>query len=153
MHATGPELVKGVIESYEKHSYTNKVDIWAMGCILYELIFRRKAFANEFRVHQFALQHYCSVRKQTFPVDSISDVPTGESWKLFLSHITDEMLEVDAPKRPTARPLRDVFDAALEDIPKLTTDTRSLLGRTTDETMEEILRMRRKGPEYLESRK
>lgn len=66
------------------------------------------------------------------------------------------MLEVDAPKRPTARALRDVFDAALEDIPKLTIDTRSLLGRTTDETMEEILRMRSKGPEYcsaLESRK
>jgi serine/threonine protein kinase len=37
-----PEL----IQLDDKGTYTNKVDIWAMGCILYEIVFRSKAFCR-----------------------------------------------------------------------------------------------------------
>lgn len=39
-----------------KYSYTNKVDIWAMGCILYEILFRVKAFSEDMSVRE----HYLS---------------------------------------------------------------------------------------------
>ena len=37
-----PELVDGEFEIY-----TNKVDIWALGCIFYETMFKAKAFGND----------------------------------------------------------------------------------------------------------
>src|ERR1700694_4136583 len=45
-----PELIR------ERPSYNNKVDIFAMGCILYELANGgRKAFSNDFSVLQYAV--------------------------------------------------------------------------------------------------
>ena len=44
-----PELICG-----SSLKYTNKIDIWAVGCILYELVFRRKAFPNDYKVGQHA---------------------------------------------------------------------------------------------------
>ena len=38
-----------------KSQYTNKVDIWALGCIFYESVFLRKAFAHDLSVIQYAL--------------------------------------------------------------------------------------------------
>jgi len=36
-----------------KFTYTNKVDVWALGCLIYEMIFREKAFENDFLVHRY----------------------------------------------------------------------------------------------------
>jgi serine/threonine protein kinase len=44
------ELVKD-----EKLTYTNKVDIWAMACILYEVAFQKKAFGGDMAVLSYAL--------------------------------------------------------------------------------------------------
>lgn len=42
------------LESDEKPgSYNNKVDIWAVGCILYELTTRKRAFKTDFAVHSY----------------------------------------------------------------------------------------------------
>src|SRR6266516_2085287 len=45
-----PELIR---ETQSK--YTNKVDMWAVGCILYELVLRRRAFASDWDVMQHAM--------------------------------------------------------------------------------------------------
>src|SRR5579859_3026835 len=37
-----------------KKTYTNKVDIWALGCILYEIAFNQKAFGGDIGVYQYA---------------------------------------------------------------------------------------------------
>jgi len=44
-----PELIR------EKSTYTNKVDIWAIGCILYELVFQRTAFDGDMAVWEYNL--------------------------------------------------------------------------------------------------
>ena len=46
-----PELL--ALESNDKAVYTNKVDIWSMGCILYELAAGQKAFRNDLDVYDY----------------------------------------------------------------------------------------------------
>ena len=36
-------------------AYTNKVDIWGLGCILYELCTARKAFSDDWSIMNYAL--------------------------------------------------------------------------------------------------
>jgi serine/threonine protein kinase len=45
--------------------YTNKVDMWGVGCILYELVFRRKAFGHDFEI----LQHAKSAKHYDFVIE------------------------------------------------------------------------------------
>lgn len=67
MDATGtpsyraPELLRGI-----DFTYTNKVDIWALGCIFYELLFGRKAFAGDFAVREYS----SSPEKLDIPITS-----------------------------------------------------------------------------------
>lgn len=46
-----PELLGELLASTSH--YNNKVDAWALGCILYELIFSRRPFQNEWDVINF----------------------------------------------------------------------------------------------------
>jgi len=46
-----PELV-----SDSKGVYNNKVDVWSMGCILYELAVGRKAFRDDWAVIQYKIE-------------------------------------------------------------------------------------------------
>jgi Protein kinase domain len=45
-----PELLRE-----ENPGFNKKVDIWSLGCIVYELCFERKAFKDDFETYQFAL--------------------------------------------------------------------------------------------------
>jgi WD40 repeat protein len=44
-----PELLRN------EGKYSNKVDIWSLGCILYELVTANKAFPGDFAVYEYAL--------------------------------------------------------------------------------------------------
>lgn len=86
-----PELIK------EHSKYTNKVDIFALGCILFELITGgKKAFAHDFIIREYSL----SASKLNIPivgmnVDSVSAV----------ADLINNMLAKDASERPSARDL------------------------------------------------
>ena len=43
----GPELLD------EDSGYTNKTDIWAFGCIAYELCTKKKAFASDWATREY----------------------------------------------------------------------------------------------------
>lgn len=86
--------------------FTNKVDIWALGCIFYELFsFGKKAFADDFAVQAYRL----STSKPVTIINRISPISIlarmAGSDNLFLS----QMLAREPGERPHITLLRDVF--------------------------------------------
>ena len=76
-----PELLK---ES--KGSFNNKLDIWAMGCILYELATGKKQFLDDWSVREFAANG-----------DNASNIPFKEtvhqSTRALVSGAVQDMLQ------------------------------------------------------------
>ena len=87
----------------DNQSYTNKVDIWAMGCILHELVLGVKPFASDFAV----LEHYRSKSQIELHFD---DTFREESVKKLTAFIR-KMLHNDHSSRPAAQTLLAEFIA------------------------------------------
>ena len=79
-----PELVKG-------EKYDDKSDIWACGCVLYELLSLRKVFDS---TNQLGL--ICAILENDF--EKVDDMYTKNIQKLLAS-----LLDKDMTKRPTAK--------------------------------------------------
>ena len=105
-----------------KNSFTNKVDIWAIGCIQYELVFSQKAFPGDFYVYQYFLEHQIFDRRFRVPED-MAGVLIGQESKAFLSHAISAMLEIDASRRPTAKELCEIFIILLNSANSLVVST------------------------------
>ena len=90
-----PELVN------DDPVFSNKVDIFAIGCILFELVSGgRKAFANDIAVHEFRISH----SQLEIPFAAID-----ERWQHDLEQEIRRMLSVDRTDRPSAVVLRHKF--------------------------------------------
>jgi serine/threonine protein kinase len=98
-----PEL----IQLDDKGTYTNKVDIWAMGCILYEIVFRSKAFPHDHAVFEYSHEYLDS--GAIFDIPTSSETIYGKPRMEFISKIIREMLEVIGGKRPQAKNIRERF--------------------------------------------
>jgi serine/threonine protein kinase len=108
-----PELVCREYEESGRYKITNKVDIWAVGCILYELVFRRKLFASD----EHIIEHRLLSRTITLPFDSdLAGVSFNDSWKDFLSKNIRAMLKIQHTERPTASDLKMIFETAFTNI-------------------------------------
>jgi Protein kinase domain/FHA domain len=79
--------------------YTNKVDIWAVGCILYELILRKRAFQYDWSIFKYAESG------KEFELLLTTQVVPDDRKREFLAKIMKELLDVDPKKRPKARDL------------------------------------------------
>jgi serine/threonine protein kinase len=79
-----PELLD--CESGQPGEYTNKVDMWAVGCILYELVLRRKAFPSDWGVFQYKA---CG---KEFDVTIGLEIIPEERKREFIVKITKELL-------------------------------------------------------------
>lgn len=89
-----PELL-----AENKRSYNNKVDIWSMGCILYELAVGIRAFSSDWRI-----LHYSQSKE-------ILEIPPGclvdEHWRSILSNLMGCTLNIDPAQRiPASHLLR-----------------------------------------------
>ena len=84
----------------ENSGYTNKVDIFALGCILFELVNRKKAFSDDFSVRRFA-------SLKSYPLWHASMGTGRESNDL--KEVTLQMLDADPRKRPGADTLCQRF--------------------------------------------
>jgi len=83
--------------------YTNKVDMWAVGCILYELVLRQRAFREDWFIFTYAQL------RQPFELLLGEDVVPDDRKRDFLVKIIKELLDVDPSKRPRARKLYERF--------------------------------------------
>ena len=91
-----PELLQE-----DEWAYNNKIDIWALGCILHELVIGTKPFATDIAV----LEHYRAHSSIEFAIDESFD---AESRRV-LSEAIHEMLQRDPSLRPSASTLLDRF--------------------------------------------
>ena len=86
-----PELIRD-------DRYTNKVDIWAFGCILFEVVFKEKVFAGDFAVLQYASSPVLKLKSD------VSDI---------LTQTIHDTLAVDPAKRPRAEQLHKRFTSGV----------------------------------------
>src|SRR5579859_7828868 len=87
-----PELLLG-----PKSRYNQKSDLWALGCILYELITGATPFKNDFSVHQYALS---GAQDENFlNLDQLSAPFRKGPWGIWLK----ELLNIDPHQRPSAK--------------------------------------------------
>jgi tetratricopeptide (TPR) repeat protein len=84
----------------EDATYTNKVDIWSLGCILHELLTGKKAFHSDWNVREYAYS------------DTLLDIPVPVPQPLQM-HISDnihELLSTKPRRRPRARSMSMIYD-------------------------------------------
>lgn len=89
-----PELLKE-----EAASYTKKVDIWAFGCVLYELSTGKRAFTGDLHVLDFS--------RSSDPPPAIND--SGRFLKEYINACVQDMLRKDRKSRPRASLLIPYF--------------------------------------------
>jgi serine/threonine protein kinase len=102
---SAPELVA------ENPTYTNKVDIWAFGCIMVEMCKGEKAFLSDFAVHEFRV----SGRKPTiFRTDEFTSNSEINTLAEKIEGWTMTILNIDPTKRPTAGDLADDLNRRID---------------------------------------
>ena len=95
-----PELIK------EESSFNNKVDIWALGCILFEMATRKKAFATDYNVLLFMTHATMKPQIPTLSIDERS--------KKLLDLLVDAMLGLLPWQRPSLDDIFSFFQASDE---------------------------------------
>jgi serine/threonine protein kinase len=75
-----PELIRESHGVGTERKYTNAVDIWSLGCVLFELLFRKKAFKDDFSVHEYYAQYRKLGTRLEFPSNE------GGNFTLYLNH-------------------------------------------------------------------
>jgi len=78
----------------ERTRFSSKVDIWALGCVMYELCTGKRAFENDFAVYMSA-QNPCLYL--AVYMDRVDENTNAE-----VQFIIQQMLESNPTNRPTA---------------------------------------------------
>jgi len=86
----------------EPSKFTNKVDIWAMGCILYQIATCKQLFSNDHFVRDF---------DHMDPKLEISDALVPATACPHLSECLREILQNDSQQRPTVSFLNSLFES------------------------------------------
>ena len=87
--------------------FNNKSDIWALGCILYELATEQKAFTGDWGVLQYVnskLSLAMSANQYVWQIDGAE--------RAQVEKIVHLLLEVEYAKRPSAESLMDLVSEA-----------------------------------------
>ena len=87
-----PELVRS-------GTYNNKVDIWAIGCILYEVVTLQKAFATDTAVYDYSVQHAFNGEQAKLCLDL--GVYQDDEFEKSIEELIYMMLEIDPSLRPS----------------------------------------------------
>jgi serine/threonine protein kinase len=85
----------------EERFVTKASDIWALGCIFYELAFKEKLFSTDFKVYDYAY----GPRKL-----EIRHLEVEEQISAYVREFVYRMLEIDWWKRPTTTDILQLLD-------------------------------------------
>jgi serine/threonine protein kinase len=96
-----PELIK------EDGKFNNKVDVWAVGCILFEVIFGRKAFANDNAIQNYAANNVFFGTPFKLPETTVIALDLDSIAPIVLSTLANV-----PSNRPSAKELIARFDTA-----------------------------------------
>lgn len=114
----------------EASAYSTKIDIWALGCILYEVITGKRAFKSNYAVFLF------SVGQQKLEFPDCLDLAEGA----FAWETVCDMLRIDPSQRPEADILQEKFHHQLRRVlTQLQRMEQSGLAVTTDDIVKGIL--------------
>src|SRR6266516_4167409 len=101
-----PELISG-----QGGMFMNKVDIWAMGCILYELAFGKKMFFNNWETMKYASEgESVDLPPNLGAVNvTVECHSMHQSCIIVLRTVITAMLEATTRKRSSAHNLHELF--------------------------------------------
>src|SRR5438270_6912930 len=85
------------------YKYNTKVDMWGMGCILFELVVGRKPFSSDWAVRA----HFQSGKD--IDVDTSTSITFSKACMNQFSHIIRDLLQLDPKSRPSAQDFLDEF--------------------------------------------
>lgn len=96
-------------EVLEGKSYNTKSDIWALGCIVYEMLALRRAFEAEVKSILLSLADFLGEKSLSFqvvPAVMLKVVrgeydPLPEVYSIELRSLVTSMLQLDPDKRPS----------------------------------------------------
>jgi|SRR5271169_5374408 len=97
-----PELMR------DEACVTQTSDIWALGCILYELAFKKKVFTRDFP--------YQYLQERKF-VPEMHSPPGSERVQSFIKELIRRMLELNWWERPSARHVLVALNSILDEGP------------------------------------
>jgi serine/threonine protein kinase len=94
-----PELLQ------EPQRFTNKVDIWALGCVMFELVTFQRAFSEAWAIRRYSLD-LNEIIHVSFSVPSCPDFVQEH-----VSGNIHDLLNREANRRPRASEIRRIFSA------------------------------------------
>jgi len=94
----------------ELSTYTNKVDIWALGCITYELLTRKRLFREDWNVMRYVDQG----AKPPIELQPISAIPNAPM--ACLTFIAQSSIQIDPLERPSASAILQLLSCYQEGI-------------------------------------
>jgi serine/threonine protein kinase len=104
-----PELLREIPNS--GLSVGCAIDIWGLGCILFELLFREKAFATDYETQRYAIAMLRGLSAPPSPVARARRLITLDDEQTFgITELINSTLEVEPDKRPDASILLARFD-------------------------------------------
>jgi len=83
-------------------TFSNKIDIWGLGCILYELVVKKKAFQADWDVLECA-------SSKALPVILHSESSIDMDSRKYVTNLIGELLQVRAQERPSAQEVYTVL--------------------------------------------
>lgn len=98
----------------QRRTFANSADVWAMGCILFELVFRQKAFRGDWAVREYAVAK--TPEFDAFNLDASIDYEgqlfIDQRFQLGLEAIIKAILKGEPSDRPRVRNLYHLFSIA-----------------------------------------